>query len=232
MMLSNPREAATVGTMAKKKVRGFVHNRGIVVGLLASGLLTGTGVWAADTAPAAQQTLAQQTPAPQTPPQQTPVAPVKSPASKPAAAAAQSAKSKTSQSSTLAKGKAHPTRYAPDRFAGRAGKFYELTWGVDSLNVKLVESGELVRFSYRVLDPVKARSLNDKQSEASLIDPKAGVSLVVPTMEKVGQLRQTASPEAGRSYWMTFSNKGGHVVRGDRVDVVIGTFKGSFLTVD
>jgi hypothetical protein len=132
----------------------------------------------------------------------------------------------------VAKGKAHPTRYAPDRFAGRAGKFYELTWGVDSLNVKLVESGELVRFSYRVLDPVKARSLNDKQSEASLIDPKAGVRLAVPTMEKVGQLRQSAPPEAGRSYWMTFSNKGGHVVRGDRVDVVIGTFKASFLAVD
>jgi len=95
-----------------------------------------------------------------------------------------------------------------------------------------VESGELVRFSYRVLDPVKARLLNDKQTEASLIDPKAGVRLAVPTMEKVGQLRQTPSPEAGRSYWMTFSNKGGHVVRGDRVDVVIGTFKANFLAVD
>jgi hypothetical protein len=31
---------------------------------------------------------------------------------------------------------------------------------------------------------------------------------------------------------MTFSNKGGHVARGDRVDVVIGTFKASFLAVD
>jgi hypothetical protein len=136
------------------------------------------------------------------------------------------------KSKTVAKGKTHATRYAPDRFAGRAGKFYELNWGVDSLNVKLVESGELVRFSYRVLDPAKARSLNDKQSEASLIDPKAGVRLSVPTMEKIGQLRQTAAPEAGRSYWMTFSNKGGHVVRGDRVDVVIGTFKAGFLAVD
>ena len=139
---------------------------------------------------------------------------------------------KASRSSATTKSKAHPTRYAPDRFAGRAGKFYELTWGVDSLNVKLVESGELVRFSYRVLDPVKARSLNDKQNEASLLDPKAGVRLAVPTMEKVGQLRQSAPPEAGRSYWMTFSNKGGHVVRGDRVDVAIGTFKASFLAVD
>lgn len=225
MMSSNPTETATVGTVAKKNVRRSARNAGVVVGLLA-GLVSGTSVWAADAPLPAQ--ASQQTAAQQIPPQ-----PVKASAGEAAASpSAQSANSKTSRSSTAATGKAHPTRYAPDRFAGRAGKFYELTWGVDSLNVKLVESGELVRFSYRVLDPVKARLLNDKQTEASLIDPKAGVRLAVPTMEKVGQLRQTPSPEAGRSYWMTFSNKGGHVVRGDRVDVVIGTFKANFLAVD
>jgi len=225
MMSSNPTETATVGTVAKKNVRRSARNAGVVVGLLA-GLVSGTSVWAADAPLPAQ--ASQQTAAQQIPPQ-----PVKASAGEAAASpSAQSANSKTSRSSTAATGKAHPTRYAPDRFAGRAGKFYELTWGVDSLNVKLVESGELVRFSYRVLDPVKARLLNDKQTEASLIDPQAGVRLAVPTMEKVGQLRQTASPEAGRSYWMTFSNKGGHVVRGDRVDVVIGTFKANFLAVD
>jgi hypothetical protein len=211
--------------MANKNVRRFARNAGVLAGLLAGGLVSGTGVCAADTPPPAQ--ASQQTSSQQTPPQ-----PVKAPASKAAESSAESAKSTTARTSAGAKGKGHPTRYAPDRFAGRAGKFYELTWGVDSLNVKLVESGELVRFSYRVLDPAKARMLNDKQSEASLIDPKAGVWLAVPTMEKVGQLRQTASPEAGRSYWMTFSNKGGHVVRGDRVDVVIGTFKANFLAVD
>jgi hypothetical protein len=125
-----------------------------------------------------------------------------------------------------------PAHYRPDRFAGRAGKYYELVWGVDSISVKLVESGELVRFTYRVLDPARARVLNDKQSTASLIDRRAGVSLVVPTMEKVGQLRQSAPPEAGRSYWMAFSNKGRPVRRGDRVDVMIGQFQASNLVVD
>ena len=133
-----------------------------------------------------------------------------------------------------ASAKAHPrpSRYAPDRFAGRAGRYYELTWGIDSISVKLVESGELVRFSYRVLDPAKATVLNEKQNAATLNDPKAGVSLVVPTMEKIGPLRQSTTPEAGRSYWMTFSNKGRRVVRGHRVDVVIGPFKASNLVVD
>jgi hypothetical protein len=137
--------------------------------------------------------------------------------------------------SSAATDKTKPKRRSPfasDRFAGRAGLYYQLNWGIDSLSVKLVESGELVRFNYRVIDPEKARPLNAKQAEATLQDPKAGVSLVVPTMEKIGPLRQTTAPQAGRSYWMTFSNKGRRVKRGDRVDVVIGTFKANNLVVD
>jgi hypothetical protein len=125
-----------------------------------------------------------------------------------------------------------PPHYQPDRFAGRAAKYYWTMWGIDSISVKLVESGQLIRFSYRVIDPLRAKPLNDKRSEASLNDPAAGVSLVVPTMEKVGQLRQSADPEAGRSYWMAFSNRGRLVKRGDRVDVVIGTFQARNLVVD
>jgi hypothetical protein len=125
-----------------------------------------------------------------------------------------------------------PSRYRPDRFAGRAGQYYRLIWGVDSLAVKWTESGEIIRFSWRALDPDKAKALNDKKSEPSLIDPRAGVSLVVPSLEQVGQLRQSADPEEGRSYWMAFSNKGRLVKRGDRVSVVIGQFRADGLVVD
>ncbi len=104
--------------------------------------------------------------------------------------------------------------YQPNRFTGRAGKYYELVWGVDSLAVKWTESGEVVRFTYRVLDADKAKTLNDKKAEPSLIDPQAQVKLVVPSMEKVGQLRQSSTPQAGKSYWMAFSNKGRLVKRG------------------
>ena len=124
------------------------------------------------------------------------------------------------------------SRYQPDRFAGRAGKYYELVWGVDSLGLRAVESGEVIRFSYRVLDPNKAKILNDKKSEPSLIDPKAKVKLVVPSLEQVGQLRQSSTPEAGKSYWMAFSNKGRLVKRGDHVTVVIGKFRAEGLVVD
>jgi hypothetical protein len=127
---------------------------------------------------------------------------------------------------------ARPPHYQPDRFAGRAGEYYRLIWGVDALVVKWTESGEVIRFSYRVLDPAKAAPLNDKRSEPLLNDPKAGVQLVVPSMEKIGQLRQSSTPEAGKSYWMAFSNKGRLVKRGDHVNVVIGKFRADGLVVD
>jgi hypothetical protein len=127
---------------------------------------------------------------------------------------------------------AKASRYRPDRFAGRAGTYYRMVWGVDSLAVKWGESGEVIRFTYHVLDADKAKVLNDKKFEPSLIDPQAGVKLVVPAMENVGQLRQSAPPEAGKSYWMVFSNKGRLVKRGDHVSVVIGDFHADGLVVD
>ena len=124
-----------------------------------------------------------------------------------------------------------PQRYRQNRVAASARQYYSLMWGVDSLSVKSAESGEIIRFSYRVLDPDKAKPLNDKKSEPSLVDPKAGVKLVVPSLEKVGKLRQSSTPEAGKMYWMAFSNKGGFVKPGHRVDIVIGQFKAEGLVV-
>lgn len=136
------------------------------------------------------------------------------------------------QVSAAPKSAGPPSHYLPNRFAGRAGHYYKYVWGIDSLSVKLMESGELIRFTWRVVDADRAEVLNDKKASPSLIDPQAGVSLVVPTMEKIGQLRQTGAPEAGKSYWLAFSNKGRIVKRGDRVNVVIGPFHAEGLAVD
>jgi len=125
-----------------------------------------------------------------------------------------------------------PSHYQPNRFSRRAELHYGLVWGVESLSVKWTESGEIIRFAYRVLDADKAKALNDKKFEPSLIDPQAGVKLVVPSLEKVGQLRQSSTPQAGRAYWMAFSNKGRLVKRGDRVSVVIGQFRADGLVVE
>ncbi len=126
---------------------------------------------------------------------------------------------------------AAPVRYVRE-LPQRAQMYFAGVWGIDSLRVKCTESGEMVRFSWRVLDPAKAALLNDKKAEPSLIDPQAGVKLVVPQMEKVGKLRQSSTPVAGESYWMAFSNKGRLVKRGDRVIVVIGEFRADWLLVE
>lgn len=110
--------------------------------------------------------------------------------------------------------------------------YYQSVWGVDSLKVKYTESGEMIRFSFRVVDPAKAAPLNDKTIEPSLIDLQAGVKLKIPQMEKVGKLRQTSTPIAGRSYWMAFSNSGRRVRPGDRVILEIGRFRAEGLVVE
>ena len=119
-----------------------------------------------------------------------------------------------------------------NRLSRRAEMYYETRWGVGELRVKVAESGEIIRFNYRVLDPQRAAALNDKKAEPELFDAQAGVKLVVPQMEKVGKLRQSSTPEAGKSYWMAFSNKGLHVKRGDHVSVVIGKFRVDGLEVE
>jgi hypothetical protein len=124
------------------------------------------------------------------------------------------------------------SRPQPARLSNRAVAYYGSVWGIESPSVKIVESGEIIRFTYRVLDPEKAKTLNDKQLTPSLIDPQAGVSLEVPSLEQVGMLRQASTPEAGKQYWMAFSNSGRPVKRGDRVNVVIGLFHADGLIVE
>jgi hypothetical protein len=150
-----------------------------------------------------------------------------SPAVKPAPAVKQPVPPKKSAASG-----SPPLRYRPNHLPRRAQLNYELVWGVDNFSVRWAESGEMIRFSYHVLDADKAATLNDVAQEPALNDPKAGVSLVVPTLEKVGKLRQSAKPEAGKSYWMAFSNKGRLVKRGDHVNVVIGQFHADGLVVE
>lgn len=122
--------------------------------------------------------------------------------------------------------------YSSLAVSNRARDYYRLTWGVDLMSAKLAESGQVVRFSYRILDPEKAKTLNDKKFNPVLIDEVAHVKLIVPSLEKVGELRQSSTPEAGKLYWMAFSNRGAPVKRGDRVSVTIGKFRADGLIIE
>ena len=110
--------------------------------------------------------------------------------------------------------------------------YYKRKWGVDVVGVRLVSSGAMLRFSYRVIDSEKAKPLNDKRWNPYLIDEATGAKLGVPEMEKVGKLRQTGPTQEGRVYWMVFGNPGSLVKHGNRVDVVIGNFRADGIVVE
>ena len=104
-------------------------------------------------------------------------------------------------------------------------------WGIDDIVVRETASGSLIRFSYRVVDAEKAKILSDKKAAPYLIDEKDGLALQIPELEQVGQLRQVATPQNGREYWMAFSNKGRQVKAGSHVTVMIGLFRAEGLVV-
>ncbi len=109
---------------------------------------------------------------------------------------------------------------------------YRRLWGIEDIHVRETSSGSAIRFSYRVVDATKAAPVNDKKNVPFLIEEQTGVRLEVPTMEKVGTLRQVATPENGREYWMVFFNTAHAVKPWTRVDVVIGNVRLQGLVVE
>ncbi|HEY4446646.1 MAG TPA: hypothetical protein VGN30_20370 [Steroidobacteraceae bacterium] len=118
------------------------------------------------------------------------------------------------------------------RWRARDGLYYKRNWGVEVIGVKPVSSGYMLAFRYRVIDPDKAKMLNDRHSKAYLRDDATGTVLAVPAMENVGELRTGAAPQADRTYFMIFGNPGRLVKSGSRVTVVAGNLHVDGLIVD
>ena len=109
--------------------------------------------------------------------------------------------------------------------------YYKRTWGVEIEGVRLVSSGSMIEFRYRVLDAKKAAVLNDKRWSPYLMDEASGAKMAVPTMEKIGQLRQTPPARDDHTYWMIFTDPNRIVKAGSKIDIVIGDFKAVGLVV-
>lgn len=103
-------------------------------------------------------------------------------------------------------------------------------WGIEILGVRQSAAGHMLDFRYRVVDAEKASPLFVRQTKPYLIDQASGKVLAVPNLAKVGPLRSSNQPQAGRTYWMFFGNPG-VVKAGGKVSVVIGDFKVENLTV-
>ncbi len=108
--------------------------------------------------------------------------------------------------------------------AAEAAPSLEEQWGVEVVALRLTGANYMLDFRYKVLDPEKAAELFVHANKPVLIHHSSGARLEVPRPAKTGPLRPTNAPQAGRIYFMFFSNPG--VVRpGDEVTVEIGEFK-------
>ncbi|CAE6836506.1 hypothetical protein [Paraburkholderia haematera] len=122
--------------------------------------------------------------------------------------------------------------YLPVSVSQHAKNYYGMMKGIDNLSVRRTASGNLIRFSYRVTDPAAAHLLGEKTATAYLYGHTSHALLEIPVMDKVGQLRQTGPLQAGQEYWMVFSNKGGPIKAGERVDVFVGSLHVEGLIVE
>jgi len=122
--------------------------------------------------------------------------------------------------------------YTRTRETEKAHEYYPNAWGVEHLETALTSSGNLVRFTFRVVDPKRAKPFGDHAATPYLYAPRTHAVLQVPTMDKIGQLRQLGNLEPNKDYWMVFSNKGNFVRAGDRVNVIIGPFHAEGLLVE
>lgn len=131
-----------------------------------------------------------------------------------------------------AKSQAVASHYQNTRGTAKSKHFYSTVWGVDKLRASYTSSGNLIKFSYRVIEPKLAKTLGDHENTPELVGIRSNAVLHIPTMEKIGQLRQMSAAEANKDYWMVFSNKGNLVRPGDEVSVLIGRFRADGLIVE
>jgi hypothetical protein len=127
---------------------------------------------------------------------------------------------------------ASASRALAGNWHAREGMYIQRQWGVDIISVRRVSSGYMLRLSYRVVDPEKARPLFDKKVRPFVIDEVTGARLAVPAMENVGELRQTSAPVEDRTYFVIFGNPEKLVKSGAHVSIVIGDMRIDGFTVD
>jgi hypothetical protein len=91
---------------------------------------------------------------------------------------------------------------------------------------------QMLDLRFQVVDPERAKPVLDKNKKAFLLDGMTGKALPVP-VTKVGSWRQaTPNPEAGRVYFILFSNPNGMVKENGKVSLIIGDFRKDDIVVE
>jgi hypothetical protein len=105
--------------------------------------------------------------------------------------------------------------------------------GIRFESLRLSGSGLLVDFRYKVVDPLEAKHVVNRNTQPFIVDPATGHEFRVPHAQKVGTLRHMGGKlEAGRSYSMLFANPGRTIASGAKVNLVVGSYRLEGLTVE
>jgi hypothetical protein len=105
-------------------------------------------------------------------------------------------------------------------------------YGIDVVGIRRLASGWMLEMKYRVLDSAKAAPFGNDHLRPFLVHEKTGAKLAVPSMENIGELRQSGTLEADRDYYMLFGNANQLVQSGDVVTVVVGNARIEGLIVE
>ena len=131
---------------------------------------------------------------------------------------------------------AEPTESSPEGEAEDDGQTEAARlaeqWGIEIASIRLTANNHMIDYRYRVLDAAKATDLFTRQIKPMLIHQETGKVMAVPETAKIGPLRNSNIPQAGKIYWMFFGNAGNLVKPGDKVTVVIGEFRTENLVVE
>src|SRR2546428_153384 len=107
-------------------------------------------------------------------------APTSATAAAPAAPAAPAPAAAAAAGKTAApQAQRKPLPLRQQKMPGKAKNYYVAAWGVDKLRVSYTSSGNLIRFSYRVADPERARLLADKKATPYLLGQRSRALLQI-----------------------------------------------------
>jgi len=113
----------------------------------------------------------------------------------------------------------------------------EKKWGVKLLGIRRSAAGYVLDLRYKVLDAEKALPILHRTFNPNpyVIVERSGAKLGVPFTDKAGSLRSSVSSagqiRTGRNYGVLFANPGQYVKAGDKVTLVMGSFKAEHVVV-
>jgi len=106
----------------------------------------------------------------------------------------------------------------------------EQQWGIQIVALRMSAAGHMLDFRYKVVDADKAKPLSARQTKPYL--ESRGKQFPLFNAPRVGPLRSTYQPEAGKVYGMMFVNSYQILKPGDKVSVVIGDFRADEVTIE